>query len=117
MMLLTEEIKNALPPLYSTEETPIAEKTVVCKFFNPMGRGTWYVVEGEKREDGDWLFFGVAHIHEPEWGYFTLSQLENVQIHVSHLGLGLGIERDINFRPRKIKSLPESVLDCFSISN
>ena len=112
MMLLTEEIKNALPPLYSTEETPIAEKTVVCKFFNPMGRGTWWVVEGEKREYGDWLFFGVAHIYEPEWGYFTLSELEDVQV-----GLGLGIERDINFRPRKIKSLPESVLDCFSISN
>ena len=112
MMLLTEEIKNALPPLYSTEETPIAEKTVVCKFFNPMGRGTWWVVEGEKQKDGDWRFFGLAYIDYPEWGEFTLSELESLQV-----GLGLGIERDIIFRPRKIKSLPESVLDCFSISN
>ena len=92
MILLTEEIKRSLPPLYSTEEQTADAKTFVCKFFNPLGMGTWYVAEGEQQEDGDWLFFGLVDMFEKEWGYFSLSELESVRL--SH---GLGIERDIHF--------------------
>jgi len=93
MILLTEEIKRRLPPLYSTEEQTADAKTFVCKFFNPTGMGTWYVAEGEQQEDGDWLFFGLVDMFEKEWGYFSLSELESVDLLLG----GLGIERDIHF--------------------
>ena len=92
MQLLTDEIKNALPKLGATETTPCEAKTFVCKFFNPMGDWTWLVAEGEEQEDGDWLFFGLVKGFEEEWGYFSLRELEGVDV-----GFGLGIERDICF--------------------
>ena len=92
MKLLTNDIKRSLPALYSTEGTPAGMKTILAKFFNPIGAGTWYVVEGEEQEDGDWLFFGLVDFLEKEWGYFTLSELESVDV-----GCGLGIERDYHF--------------------
>jgi len=98
MQLLTDEIKNNLPPLYSTENTSTNDKKVVCKFFNPIGAGTWYVVEGEEQEDGDWLFFGLVKILESEWGYFSLRELEIIEL----VNFGLGIERDINFQDNDI---------------
>lgn len=89
MQLLTEEIKQALPPLYFTEDIPLEEKIVICKFFTPWSNWQWFVFEAEKQEDGDYLFFGMVHGFEKEMGYFQLSELEEV------CGpLGLTIERD-----------------------
>ena len=98
MELLTQEIKNALPPLYSTESDRLSDKVFICKFFNPVGAGTWYVCEGAPvnptMPDDDWLFFGMVDIGMgKEWGYFHLSELKGLT-----LPLGLGIERDIHFK-------------------
>jgi len=92
MKLLTDEIKQALPDLYTTEGTPTDQKEIVCKFFNPYGNGTWYVVEGSEDADGDWTFFGLVDLLEREWGYFKLSELEGIK-----LPFGAGIERDIHW--------------------
>ena len=99
MQLLNTETKTALPALYSTENTPCNEKTIVCKFFNPMGAGTWYIAEGSEQEDGDWLFFGYCDLGlgTPEWGYVSLRELQSVK-----LPFGMGIERDIYFSPQTI---------------
>jgi hypothetical protein len=96
--LLTAEIERRLPPLYSSESVPLAEKLIVAKFFDPCGHYTWYVVEGERQEDGDWLFFGLVQGDCPEWGYFSLSELESVRG-----AWGLGIERDLYFEPGPIR--------------
>ncbi|GAH63622.1 unnamed protein product, partial [marine sediment metagenome] len=48
----------------------------------------WYIYEGEKQKDGDWLFFGLVDGQEKELGYTTLKQLEEIRV------MGLGIERD-----------------------
>ena len=99
MKLLTQEIKKAMPPLYSGEEIYISNKIFVCKFFNPCGAGTWYVSEGsriwpEDHDNDDWKFFGLVDLGMgQEWGYFNLSELESVTT-----PLGLGIERDIHFK-------------------
>ena len=92
MQLLTDAIKKALPSLYSTESTPLDEKKVVVKFFNPMGSQTWEIVEGSYQEDMDtWLLFGKCDLgYGPEWGYVTLAELQSLDV-----GFGLGIERDI----------------------
>ena len=95
MKLLTQEIKDMLPKLYSTEHQ--SEKKAICKFFNPLGSWTWYVFEGEEQKDGDWLFFGLVEGFEKELGYFNLKELESLDV-----GLGLGIERDILFQPKAI---------------
>jgi hypothetical protein len=100
MKLLTKEIERKLPKLGATEGVDLFEKKIVCKFFNPMGQGTWYVVEGEE-DDGDWRFFGLVDLFVREWGYFTLNELESVDV-----GFGLGIERDIHWRPKPMKEVP-----------
>jgi hypothetical protein len=101
MKLLTKDIEKRLQeqPLYSQEQKG-DEARVIAKFFSPCGRGTWYVLEGEKQGNGDWLFFGIAEIYEREYTYFTLSELESVR-----LPFGLTIERDKYFKPCKVKDL------------
>lgn len=93
MKLITKDIENKLEkhPLYSTDGQK--EKEVIVKFFNPYGGGRWYVCEGEKQENGDWLFFGLVELIEKEWGYFTLSELQSIKT-----PFGLGIERDKGFK-------------------
>lgn len=87
MKLLDAKTRKALPPMNSTEETPVDQKTIVAKFFGP-GRWTWYAAEF----DGEDTFFGFVKsgLGEDcdEWGYFSLSEFE-----VN------GIERDLHFRP------------------
>jgi hypothetical protein len=95
MQLLTEDIRAALPPLYATEGTPEGEKTLVARFFDPCGSWTWYPVEGQPSDDGkDFLFFGLVEGFEREWGYFLWSDLADYRG-----PLGIGIERDLHFRP------------------
>lgn len=101
MKLLTESLKKQIPALNSTENLPLEEKVVVAKFFSPIGAGTWYVIEGEE-QDGDFIFFGLVDLHEQEFGYFTLNELESVA-----LPFGLKIERDIQFTQEKISKLLE----------
>jgi len=96
MKLLTEKIKKRLPALYSSQEQEGPQK-FACKFFDPCGSWTWYVLEGDEREDGDWLFYGLVDGFEKEWGYFLLSDLEKVKG-----PLGLGIERDVYFENEEV---------------
>jgi hypothetical protein len=104
MKLLTAEIIKKLEksPLYSTEKINV--KPIIVKYFNPTGSGSWYVVEGAKQEDGDWLFFGLVDLLEKEWGYFTLSELQSVKGR-----LGLGIERDMWFNRMVIDITDNSI--------
>lgn len=92
MKLLTADIIRKLErhPLGS-QEGKLDEAQVLVKFFGG-GAYTFLVTEGEKQEDGDWLFFGKATFgYEWEWGYITLSQLEAMKFPP----FGLGVERDL----------------------
>lgn len=95
MKLLTKEIeaKLAKHPLYSTDGKNI--KQILVKFFTPDSSWTWYVVEGNRQPNGDWSFFGLVDGHEKEWGYFTLSELQEARGN-----MGLPIERDMYFDNR-----------------
>lgn len=112
MELMTRELKEMMKeyPLGS-QDGLMGEAEVLIKFFNPYGLGTWYVLEGEEQPDGDFMFFGyVKSPIDPmfdEYGYFTLSELENVKIELNILGLkGIGrIERDLYFPIRKLNEL------------
>ncbi len=94
MQLLTEELRAEMPALYSQEKIETKEKMVYAKFFFPAGNWTWFAVEGKEHDD-DYIFFGYVIGFEEEWGYFTLNELQNIDIE------GLTVERDLYFKPGK----------------
>ena len=87
MKLITSEILATAPKLYANERKRPEDVPVVAKFFNPIGPGTWYMTEYDPEER---LAFGLCVIHEPELGYFSLEDLESIE-----LQWGMGIERDL----------------------
>lgn len=67
----------------------------VVKFFYPAGAGTWLFAELD--EDGDSLFGLCDPGHgTPELGYASLSEMAEFRGR-----FGLGIERDMHFKPNK----------------
>jgi hypothetical protein len=92
MELLPPEIREVLPKLHAQEKTD--DPLVHVKFFFPAGNWTWFVTEGEADAD-DFLFYGYVIGLEREWGYFTLRQLEEINIHF------LTVERDLYFKQEK----------------
>ena len=100
--LLPPSLEKILPPLYATEKIPVEEKIVYAKFFIPTTiiRWTWFVFEGSWQENGDFLFFGLVHGFEKECGYFSLNELETVQI--------CYVERDLHFTPTILSNCIES---------
>ncbi len=98
MKLLTKAILKSLPALGSTDG--LGDNAVAkVKFFHPMSNWTWYATEFSP-EDG--LFFGLVDGHEMELGYFSLEELESVKIR------GLGIERDLHFKPTMLGDLKKA---------
>jgi hypothetical protein len=94
MKLLTEEIRKILPTLYSQEE--VADPIVYAKLFDPSGSFTWFIIEF----DGNDLLFCKVYSHlcpDGELGYSSLTEIESVRG-----TLGLGIERDLYFKPKKL---------------
>ena len=91
MKLLTQQILKKLPELYSQDdvEDPIAQ----VKFFTPDSNWTFYATE----YDGKDIFFGKVIGFETELGYFSLSELKKVKG-----AFGLGIERDMWFKPKPL---------------
>ena len=92
--LLTKADVHTLPALYSQEE--ITDPVAHIKYFTPDAQWTWYATEG-RVEGTDFLFFGFVVGPSPEWGYFSLVELESVRG-----PLGLRIERDLFFNPAPI---------------
>src|SRR5436305_66331 len=77
MELLTEELKRELPPLYSQEHEK--DPLVYAKFFHPLASMTWYAIEGSPAGD-DFIFFGWVYSDFPELGYFSLNEIQAVQV-------------------------------------
>lgn len=98
MKLVTKKIEKELAkyPLYS-QDSKGKEAVAICKFF--LQGFTWYVLEAQKRGE-DYEFFGIVDGLEKEYGYFTLSQLQQLRGRY-----GLTVERDIYFEPTKIKDI------------
>jgi hypothetical protein len=109
MLLLTKEIKKALPPLYTTENIPLQNKIIICKFFTPDANWTWYVFEGSPESNGDFTFFGIIFGDYPELGYFNYYELLKCRGR-----FGLPIERDRSvFKVPCLKLLKQSELSHF----
>ena len=104
MKLLPKEIREQLPPLYS-QDGKGGKAVVYTKYFTPSSNWTWLCTEGEPilSESGaevDFKFFGLVFGHEREFGYFLLSELEEVRG-----PMGLPIERDLYFKPKTLEEI------------
>ena len=95
MKLLTKTIKSKAKKQY-LEGTDM-EQMVVAKYFNPCGRGIWYLMNMHDDEDYCW---GICKIYEWEIGSFSMRELERLQ-----LPFALKIERDLYFKPVKASTL------------
>jgi hypothetical protein len=96
----TDKQLNALPMLYSTEDTPAEEKIIKMHFF--MGGCDWWIAEYSPEER---LFYGFALINRDwqsaEWGYINLDEL--LQIKAGYLE----IDRDLHWKPVKFGEIPD----------
>ena len=94
MKLMTKTIDKKFEkfPLYS-QDGKGENAIVIVKFFPPWGGYGFYATEGAKLDNGDWEFFGlVTNNGDAEYGYFYLSQLEELKG-----PFGLKVERDLYF--------------------
>jgi N12 class adenine-specific DNA methylase len=95
--LFTKRMKELTPRLYETEGKELKELTVQAIYFVPFrSNWTWYLTEyDEKSKTGFGLVIGFV----PEWGYFDLTELEEI-----------GAERLIDFIPKSFENLRETEL-------
>ena len=100
-LLLTQEIRDTLPPLYDSEKHPEKESIAVVKFFSPYSQWTWYAVEF----DGEDTFFGLVDGFEMEYGYFSYSELEAVTV----FGGVPAIERDCHWTPQPVTEIEAEI--------
>ena len=93
MKILTSEILKAFAKQGRTGNKSAKDIKIVMKLFNPVGAGTWYLYE---KEDDDiyWGFVNLGDIDCAECGTVSMNEL------MAFRGrFGLGIERDMHFKP------------------
>jgi hypothetical protein len=95
MKLLTKEIQEQLPTLYSQEHNP--DPIALVRFFDSRGDWSWYATEF----DGENLFFGVVLGFEREIGYFSLAEFEQVNRDAGYER----IQRDADYKPKRIREI------------
>ena len=95
MKLLTKKITEQAKEQY--DKGSDIEQMVVAKYFNPIGNGTWYLMNLADDEDYAW---GIVDLFAVEMGSFSMRELQGIQ-----LPLNMGIERDKYFEPIKADEL------------
>jgi hypothetical protein len=102
MKLMTKAIEKAAQAQYSKGSD--FKQMIVAKFFDPCGSWTWYLMNQDP-EDPDYLW-GIVSGFEVEMGSFSLSELQSVKG-----PMGLGIERDLYFIPRRADDVWADLLE------
>jgi len=101
MELFTKDIIEKAKKQYPLG-SDMDSQIIVAKFFNPVGAGTWYLMNMDP-DDEDYCW-GIVDLFEVEVGSFSRTELE------TYRGpLGLGIERDLYFEPVNAKELWEKL--------
>lgn len=110
--LIPKTIQKQVPKLYATEKELLGDRTAYARYFHPMSSYTSYLLEYDPKEK---LGFGLTTMgYEWELGYMSIEEMQSVKV------MGLGIERDIHFRPKalsQIKELKEYVGENYTHAN
>jgi hypothetical protein len=102
MKLMTKAIEQKARKQYPLGND-LVHQDVVAKFFDPQGSWTWFLMNQDP-DDPDYLW-GIVKGFEVEIGSFSLSELQSFRGR-----FGLGIERDLYFKPMNAKELYDRVL-------
>ena len=97
MELIPKELLNQIPKLYETEDEidPIA----YVKLF--IDDWTWYITEFSI--DKNTCFGYVISPFGAELGYFSLDEIKSIKG-----SLGIGVERDLSFKPIKLSIIKKA---------
>ena len=93
--LMTKEIERIIAKYpYLSQDGKGLDAKILVKYFLPCSGATWYITEGEKIENGDYILYGWANLgYGYEFGSVMLSELENLK--VKFLWSYVQVERDI----------------------
>ena len=97
MKLLTKELEKKLVEEAKKENKDLYKAVAHVKFFDPVGSWTWFASEYDPNTK---MFYGLVDGHEKELGYFSLKELEELE-----LPMGLKIERDLYFESTLLSEL------------
>ena len=97
--LIPNNLLKKLPDLYETKRSlnPICQ----IKLFTPDAQWTWYIIEISKEDKS--TCYGLVKGFESELGYFSLKEIESIKG-----ALGLGVERDLSFKPTALAIIRKS---------
>ena len=93
MKLLTSKQRERL---LANGAQPGADHKPVVKLFNPTGAGTWLLTELDPEFPGE-IAFGLADLG---MGFPELGDIGLLELFEFRGRFGLGIERDLHFRPK-----------------
>ena len=97
---------RSIPDIGATEHLNVDEVTVHLHYFAPFG--DWWVTEIAREGPHIGAAYGYikfpAH-QEPEWGRIWLPELE--QLRVTLQGIAVIVERDLQFRPTRVRDIPQ----------
>ena len=93
--LITKEIEKLIAKYpYLSQDGKGLDAKVLVKYFLPCSGATWYITEGEKTENGDYILYGWANLgYGYEFGSVSLNELENLK--VKFMWSYVQVERDI----------------------
>ena len=99
--LMTKEIEKLIAKYpYLSQDGKGLDAKVLVKYFLPIGSATWYITEGEKTENGDYILYGWCNLgYGYEFGSVSLRELENLK--VKFLYSYVQVERDIMIKNGK----------------
>ena len=116
---LPAEIEKRLPKLGGVSRADWGEKEeripIIVKYFLP--HWTWYVLEGERQKNGDVAFFGYVEGFEKEFGYFSLTEIQEARLGA------IRAERDLYFvgyldycpKPFRVKIVDSPVSEVLKV--
>ena len=95
--LIPKDLLEQIPPLYATED--IADPIAYVKLF--LDGWTWLITE---ISIGDIAFgYVVSPFCSGELGYFSLNEIQSIKG-----SLGIGVERDLSFKPTKLSQIKKA---------
>jgi hypothetical protein len=97
MKLITKQLEKRFNQIGTQENS--RNPLVIAKFFNPCISMVWYATEYET--DTRICFGYVAGTQFPEWGYFSIDELEALKVPP----FDLPIERDMYFTEKRFSQL------------
>lgn len=103
MKLFTKEIDKKLFAQYHLGSN-LNKQKVICKIFNPYGKGTWYILNSDP-SDPDYLW-AIVDLFEVEVVSVSRSDLENIKVPPFNMNL----ERDLYFEPINAEELYKGLL-------